>query len=260
MDRFYKKRLHVQKSLIQKTAPLTEVNLIIEMVREELRTLIPNAMEVCILLLDPDAQTYTRPLQCALYETPVDCQSCKRDRPAVQRAVTRKKPVVIQNSEPVKRLDNSTLAVGSECAIPVFVEGRVLAVVSVVIQPLTRFSRHDFFLVKDVAEILGTFILMAKRQWEMTQEKIRISRMLANLSPFVPESVRHIADKNPDLLVQEKARKDITVLFLDLEGYTTLSATGLRPKSTLSSKRCFPVLWIPFTDPTGISTRPQVMR
>ncbi len=224
MERFYKERLHVQKNLIKKTAPLTEVNKIIEMVREEIRKLIPNAMEVCILLLDPDAQTYTRPLQCALYETPVDCQSCKRDRPAVQRAITRKKPVVIQNSEPVKRLDNSKVAVGSECAIPVFVEGSVLAVVSVVIQPLTRFSRHDFFLVKDVAEILGTFILTAKRQWEMTQEKIRISRMLAHLSPFVPESVRHIADKNPDLLVQEKARKDITVLFLDLEGYTTLSA------------------------------------
>lgn len=33
------------------------------------------------------------------------------------------------------------------------------------------------------------FILNAKRHWEMTQEKIRISRMLTNLSPFVPESV-----------------------------------------------------------------------
>ncbi|MCG8637573.1 MAG: GAF domain-containing protein [Desulfobacterales bacterium] len=224
MDRFYKERLQVQKNLIQKSAPLTEVNRIIEMVREELRNLIPNAMEVCILLLDPDAQTYTSPLQCALYETPVDCQSCKRDRPAVQKAVDRKKPVVIQNSEPVTRPDNSTVAVGSECAIPVFVENRVLAVVSVVIQPLTRFSRHDFFIVNDVAEILGTFILTAKRQWETTQEKIRISRKLAHLSPFVPESVRQIADQNPDLLVKDKTRKDITVLFLDLEGYTTLSA------------------------------------
>lgn len=224
MDQYYKERLHIQKRLIQKTAPVTEVNEIIEMVRDELRTLIPNAMEVCILLLDPDAQTYTRPLQCALYDTPVDCQACKRNRPAVQKAVDRKKIVVVRQSEPVKRADNTVVPVGAECAVPVLVEGKVLAVVSVVIQPLTRFSRYDFFLVRDVSEILGTFILTAKRQWEATREKIRISRVLNHLSPFVPESVRQIADKNPDLLVQDKKRRDISVLFLDLEGYTSLSA------------------------------------
>jgi hypothetical protein len=41
------------------------------MVREQLRSLIPNAMEVCVLLLDPDAAKYTSPLQCALYDRPV---------------------------------------------------------------------------------------------------------------------------------------------------------------------------------------------
>jgi class 3 adenylate cyclase len=181
-------------------------------------------MEVCILLLDPEAQNYTSPLQCALYETPVDCQSCKRDRPAVQKAIEQKKAVVIPNSEPVKRVDNSLVAVGAECAMPVFVDGHVLAAVSVVIQPFTMISRKDFLLVQDLADILGTFILNAKRQWEMTQEKIRISRILANLSPFVPHSVRQLADKNPYFLTREKERLEITVLFLDLEGYTTLSA------------------------------------
>jgi len=225
MKRYFEERFHVQQDLIRKTASLMEVNEIIEMVREELRTLIPNAMEVCILLIDPDAKKYTRPLQCALYESPVDCQSCKRNRPAVQKAIERKRAVVIPKSEPVKRPDNSMVAIGSECAMPVFVEERVLAAVSVVIQPMTRFSRRDFFLIRDVAEILGTFILNAKRQWGMTQEKIRISRMLANISPFVPESVRHMADKNPDFLTREKERKEISVLFLDLEGYTMLSAS-----------------------------------
>ena len=225
MEKYYKERFQVQKSLIRKIAPLMEVNEIIEKVREDLRTLIPNAMEVCILLLDPDAKKYTRPLQCALYERPVDCQSCKRDRPAIKRAIKNKKAVVVSHSDPVKRVDNSFVTVGPEYAMPVFVEGRVLAVISVVIQPLTQYARKDFFLIKDFAEILGTIILNAKRQWEMTQEKIRISRMLANLSPFVPESVRHMVNKNPELLTQEKEKKDISVLFLDLEGYTSLSAS-----------------------------------
>jgi len=49
--------------------------------------------------------------------------------------------------------------------------------------------------------------------------------MLANLSRFVPESVRRMVHKNPDLLTREKERRDISVLFLDLEGYTRLSAS-----------------------------------
>ena len=233
MERFYKERFHVQQDLISKTAPLMEVNEIIEVVREELRRLIPNAMEVCILLIDPEAQKYTRPLQCALYKTPVDCQSCKRDRPAVQRAIERGKAVVTPKSEPVKRMDNTLVAVGAEMAVPVLVKERVLAAVSVVIQPFTDFSRKDFLLIRDVATTLGTFILNAKHHWEMTQEKIRISRMLASLAPFVPGSVRHLADKNPQLLAGAKEHREITVLFLDLEGYTTLSAS--RPEAEVNT-------------------------
>jgi adenylate cyclase len=233
MDRYYKERFEAQQQLMRKIAPLMEVNEIIEAVRDALRALVPTAMEVCILLLDPDATKYTSPLQCALYERPVDCQSCKRDRPAVKKAIQNKKAVVVSQSEPVRRMDNSLVTVGPEYAMPVFVEEKVLAAVSVVIQPFTRHTRKDFFLIRDFADVLGTIILNAKRQWEMTQEKIRISRMLTNLSPFVPESVRHMVHKNPDLLTREKERKDISVLFLDLEGYTSLSVS--RPEAEVNS-------------------------
>ena len=232
MDRYYKERFEAQQQLLRKIAPLMEVNEIIEAARDALRTLVPTAMEVCILLLDPDAKKYTSPLQCALYERPVDCQSCKRDRPAVKKAIENKKAVVVSLSEPVRRMDNSLVTVGPEYAMPVFVEEKVLAAISVVIQPLTRHTRKDFFLIRDFADVLGTIILNAKRHWEMTQEKIRISRMLTNLSPFVPESVRHMVHKNPDLLTREKERKDISVLFLDLEGYTSLSVS--RPEAEVN--------------------------
>ncbi|MCK5695010.1 MAG: hypothetical protein KAH62_00115 [Desulfobacula sp.] len=146
-------------------------------------------------------------------------QSCKRDRPAVQKAIQEKKAVVVAQSEPVKRMDNAIVAIGSEYAMPVFVKDQVLAAISVVIQPLIRYTRRDF------ADILGNIILSAKHQWETTQEKIRISQKLTNMAPFVPGSVRYMVDKNPELLSQEKERKDVTILFLDLEGYTKLSAS-----------------------------------
>ena len=245
MEKFYKERFEALRRLIKKTAPLMEVNEIIEKVREELRNMIPNAMEVCILLLDPDAEKYTSPLQCALYETPVSCQACKRDRPAVQKATFRKKPVVVSQSEPIRRMDHTLVTVGPEYAIPVLIENSVFAVVSVVIQPFTKYTLKDFFLISDCAQLLKGIIINAKRQWEITQEKIRISRMLDNISPFVPTSVRNIVDKNPEMLTQEKKRKEVSVLFLDLEGYTKLSS--IRPDTEVN--RVIEKMFSSFVDP-----------
>lgn len=225
MKKYYKERFEAQQKLFRELAPLMEVNEILEKAREELRLIITNAMEVCILILDKDADKYTRPLQCALFERPVNCQACKRDRPAIQKAIQKRKAVIVSKSEPVKRMDKSVLMIGPEGAIPVFVEDKILAVVSVVAQPGTVFDSRDLYLMKDFSELLGDILLNAKRQWEMTQEKLRISRMLANLSPFVPESVRNIVKKNPELLSQRKETKAVSILFLDLEGYSKLSAS-----------------------------------
>jgi class 3 adenylate cyclase len=224
MEKYYKERFQAQRRITRKLASCMEVNEILETLREEARLLIPSAMEACILLLDPDAPKYTRPLQCALYERPVNCLSCKRSRPAVQKAITRRKGVVIRKNEPVERPDGTLVETGPEAAIPVFFNDQLLAAVSVVSRPGTRFINKDFFFLKDVSEIVGYTVLSAKKNWEMTQEKIKISQMLTHLSPFVPQSVRHIVENNPELLKQEKERKEVTVLFLDLEGYTKLSA------------------------------------
>jgi class 3 adenylate cyclase len=125
------------------------------------------------------------------------------------------------------------MTVGSEYAMPVFVNDRILAIISVVIQPLTRYARRDFYLIRDFANILGTILLNARRQWEITREKIRISQTLAGLTPFVPGSVRRMADKNPELLTREKENKQVSVLFIDLEGYTGLSAS--RPEEQVNA-------------------------
>ena len=223
MEKYYEERFQAHRRIGRKLASTMEVNEILERLREEARLLIPSAMEACILLLDPDAPKYTRPLQCALYDRPVNCLSCKRSRPAVQKAITRKKGVVIRENEPIERPDGSLVETGPEAAMPVFFNDELLAAVSVVSRPGTRFINKDFFFLRDLSETVGNAILSAKKHWEMTQEKIKISQMLTHLSPFVPRSVRHIVENDPEMLKQEKARKEVTVLFLDLEGYTKLS-------------------------------------
>jgi class 3 adenylate cyclase len=223
MKKYYKERFESQRRVAKKLASTMEVNTILEKLREEARKMVPTSMEACILLLDPDARKYTRPLQCALYDKPVNCISCKRKRLAIQKVLTRKKGVVISNSDPIKRPDGTIVEIGPEAAIPVFVDDEILAIISVVAKPGTRFTRKDFYLIKDLSEIAGNAILSAKRHWEITREKIEITQKLTHLSPFVPQSVRRIVEENPEMLKQEKESKQVTVLFLDLEGYTKLS-------------------------------------
>ncbi|MEW6667528.1 MAG: adenylate/guanylate cyclase domain-containing protein [Thermodesulfobacteriota bacterium] len=232
MGKYYRERFEAQQRIARKLASTMEVNEILEMLREEARKLVPTAMEACILLLDPDAIKYTRPLQCALYGRPMNCLSCKRNRAAVLKALSRKKGVVISKNEPIQRRDGTTVETGPEAAIPVFVNGETLAVVNVVAKPGTRFANKDFHFIKDISETVGNAILNAKRHWETTQEKIKISQMLAHLSPFVPQSVRSIVEDDPAQLRQDKERKDVTVLFLDLEGYTRLTAN--RPEAEVN--------------------------
>ena len=67
---------------------------------------------------------------------------------------------------------------------------------------------------------------------EKTLEDLRESRkkvevleaVKEQLTKFVPESVKRLLEENPDADTLEKKDKDVTVVFLDLEGYTKMSS------------------------------------
>lgn len=244
-NRYYKDRFLAQRRLARATADLLEVNHILETMRAEIRNIIPHAMETCILLTDPEAVQYTRPLQCGLYQQPVNCISCKRERPAIRQATTRKKAVVVQASPPVIRPDGQVITVGPEIAMPAFANGQLVAVLSTVLEPGRTMTRREFLLSRDVAETVGHVILRARKYWAMTQEKLRLSNVLSHLEPFVPTSVRRLVEDNPEEPDLERQEKDVTVLFLDLEGYTRLSAE--RPSSEVG--RMVERLFSAFIDP-----------
>ncbi len=245
MKKYYKERFEAQRRLSKKLASTMEVNEILENLRGEVRNLIPTAMETCIIMLDPDAQKYTRPLQCALYDRPVNCLSCKKNRPAIQKALATRKGVVISKTQPIVRHDGATVDTGPEAAMPVFVHDDIVAVINVVSRPGARFTKKDFYLMKDLSEMAGNAIMAAKRHWEITQDKIDISRKLAHLSPFVPQSVRRIVESNPEMLTRAKESRDVSVLFLDLEGYTRLSAN----KTAVEMNHMVEEMFSNFVDP-----------
>src|SRR5678816_1223886 len=60
-----------------------------------------------------------------------------------------------------------------------------------------------------------------------------------SLDRFVPETVRRAIEANPDAPGLAKQAKDVTVLFLDIEGYTRLSEELPRPALNALVERYF---------------------
>ncbi|BEQ13255.1 adenylate/guanylate cyclase domain-containing protein [Desulfoferula mesophila] len=239
MDKNYRERYQFYRRLGRRLAAVMEVNHILEAVRAEAKQVVPAAMEACILLLDPEAAAYTRPLQCDLYDTPRNCLSCKRNRSAVQTALARRKAVVLNRPGSVTRPDGTVVATGPEAAMPILVKGEALAVGTVLIRPGARFTRREFFLMRDLADIAGNHLMGAKLHWQVTQEKMKISQSLTQLIPFVPRTVARLAHEEPEGLAQGKQRRQVAVLFVDIEGYSRLFASMPEEKVNQLVERFF---------------------
>jgi len=80
------------------------------------------------------------------------------------------------------------------------------------------------------------------RNRELTEALERVSfleRVKQGLNRFVPDTVRRLIEENPDAPGLHKAAKDVTVLFLDIEGYTRLSEELPREKLNEVIERYF---------------------
>jgi len=64
----------------------------------------------------------------------------------------------------------------------------------------------------------------ALRDLKASMEKVELlEQVKGELAKFVPESVKRLLEKNPDARELEKREVDVSVLFLDVEGYTRLA-------------------------------------
>jgi class 3 adenylate cyclase len=63
---------------------------------------------------------------------------------------------------------------------------------------------------------------LGKAHEEVSQDRERISKIKSVLAHFVPSTAKDMIEKDPDWALRDKYIQDATVLFLDVEGFTTL--------------------------------------
>ena len=100
-------------------------------------------------------------------------------------------------------------------------------------------SQNHFLLLKDLVQLASNVIRNARNHWKMSQEKLTVDRILHHLRPFVPSTVQKIVEKDPAAPNLEKKDIDVTVLFLDIAGYTSISETQSRDKVTFIIEKYF---------------------
>lgn len=217
-------QVKIHALILDSLAGIIETNLVLEKIKRILRDIVPEVLESCILLLDPEAPFYSRPQQCDLYDKPMSCTACKRGRPAVVQAVSQKQSVIINKDQSIQRRDGQVISTGAEAAIPIMDQSNtVIATISLMLGPGAAIKARDLWVLKDTAHTAGHLLEISRRYWQATRDKLRLGQELANLQLFVPQSVRKLAADQDNLDVGFKEEKDLSVLLLDIENYTKIT-------------------------------------
>ena len=235
----YKKRFENIFRVAKKVTSSLDIGDILEIIRDEAKVTIPHAKEACLLMFDPEALRYTRPLHCAVYENRINCQLCKRGRETIKSVLAH--PMTIQC---VANQKGPSKAVGSddsicEIALPIHDGEQMLAVLDVIAKEGKSFDQRDLTLLKDLADLATNAIVNTRRHWKVARDKLTVDQILSHLRPFVPETVRKIVEKNPAAPSLEKRDTDVSILFLDVAGYTKISETLTREKVNFIIEKYF---------------------
>jgi class 3 adenylate cyclase len=236
----YRQRFENLARVAKKITSSLSIGNILEMIRDEAKSTVPHAQEACLLVFDKEALHYTRPLHCAVYKDRINCQLCKRERASIEGALNQ--PVSFQCTYREAENGDSTFESGRsicEIAFPIFDGEKPLGVLDIIAKESQSLDQKDIILLKDLADLATNAIINARSHWIMAQEKLTMDNILAHLRPFVPQTVRQIVEKDPFDPSLEKRDTDVSILFLDVAGYTRISQSLTQEKVNFIIEKFF---------------------
>lgn len=238
----YKQRFENVFRVAQKLTSSLNIGEVLEIIRDEARSTLPQLKEVCLLVIDPEAEHYTRPLHCAVEQQRINCQLCKRGRGSIQSAMNQTASAVCfipDGRGGTLRADGLPPQGYAEIVFPIYEADRPLAVLDAIAMPGTTLGKSDLILLTDLVELATNVIKNARSHWRVSQEKLTMDRILEHLRPFVPSTVQKMVEKNPESPDLEKKDVDVTILFLDVAGYTRISEAHEREKVSFIIEKYF---------------------
>ena len=237
----YKERFENLSRVAQKITSSLNIGDILEIIRDQAKESVPHAREACLLMFDPEALNYTRPLHCAVYKNRINCQLCKRGRDTIKDALDQPltyKCAYGDEDNPLTPSEETEKPI-CELALPIHSDEQPLAVLDVIAKEGHSFDELDITLLKDLADLATNAIINTRNHWRMAQEKLNLDNILEHLRPFVPETVQKIVEKDPSAPSFEKRNIDVSILFLDVASYTKISENLTREKVNFIIEKYF---------------------
>jgi class 3 adenylate cyclase len=233
----YKERFENLSRVAQKVTSSLDIGDILETIRDEAKVSVPSSREACLLMFDEEALNYTRPLHCAVYKNRINCQLCKRGRKTIEGVLNQ--PLTYQCSYRGDDTAGGSEKAVCEVALPIHDGKKPLAVLDVIAKEGHSFDELDMTLLKDLVDLATNAIVNTRNHWRMAQEKLNMDQILMHLRPFVPETVQRIVEKDPSAPSLEKRDVDVSVLFLDVAGYTKISESLTQEKVNFIIEKYF---------------------
>lgn len=238
----YKERFENLFRVAQRLTATLDIGEVLETIRDEAKSSSNSLQEVCLLIIDPEAEHYARPLHCAVWSERINCQLCKRGKNAVASAINQQATALcLLPGQEARLISDGEVPPGgfSELVLPIYQDGEPMAVLDAISKPDSSLGETELALLKDLAELARNVIRNARGHWKVTQEKLTVDRILGHLQPFVPSTVKKIVEKNPSAPDLGKKDTDVTILFLDVAGYTKISEDLTREKVNFIIEKYF---------------------
>lgn len=237
----YKERFQNLFRVAKKITSCLNIGDILEIIRDEAKITIPYAKEACLILVDPDAPSYTRPLHCTMEKENINCHMCKRGKDIVRQALG--EPMAFQCAIPLE-VAGAVVQRGPadeicEIALPIYDGTEPLAVLNVVTDKGHVIEEKHIVMLTDLADLATNTIINAKKYSKMAREKLTLERILQHIRTFVPETVRRIVEKNPEAPALNRQEIDVSVLFLDVADYTRISESLTQDKVNFVIEKYF---------------------
>ncbi len=238
----YKERFETIFRVARRITSSFDIGDILETIREEALTAIPELQEVCLLVTEPDAQHHVRPLRCGQETEDIKCLLCERGWPTVpsEQVTTGDTACCGPSEDSGGQLTLEETAESlSEILLPIYDGDKPFAYLDATAKEGAGLGKKDRILLKDLADMATNVIISAQEHRRITKEKVALNQILEHLRPFVPATVQRIVETNPDAPPLEKKEVDVSILFLDIADYTRISETYTKEKVNSIMERYF---------------------